>query len=78
MIKHWLRNWLGITDLSVDVDRVYNNLHDDLILLRSDLAVTFGDENSPLRKEMSQVLGKRMIEKLSAEDKARKHTLGEL
>ena len=49
-----------------------------MIGMRSDLAMTFGDEHDPKRKEMSDKLGQRAIKRLEAEDWARRHTLGEV
>ena len=77
-IQFWLRRWLGLDTDFHSVHQHLEDLHDELIGLRSDLAMTFGDEHDPKRKAISDKLGRRMIDKLSAEDKARKHTLGEL
>lgn len=49
-----------------------------VVQLRSDLISTFHDECCHKMHKISKELGNRMIEKLSAEDKARRHTLGEL
>lgn len=81
MIRALIRRWLELDTSSSEFAALHKHLcdlHDEMIGLRSDLAVTFGDEHDPKRKDMSDKLGRRMIEKLSAEDKARKHTLGEL
>lgn len=77
-MKNLLRRWLGLNTDQEELHAHLRAIQDELLALRSDLAVTFGDEHDPKRKDMSDKLGRRMIEKLSAEDKARRHTLGEL
>lgn len=49
----------------------------EIMKLRSDLAMTFSDEHSTTRQEMSKRLGDKLIERLKAEDLARKRTTGE-
>lgn len=50
----------------------------EMLKLRSDLVTTFHDECCHKRQTISRELGQRLINKLEAEDKARRHTLGEL
>lgn len=49
-----------------------------IVQLRSDLITTFHDECCHKRQSISKVLGQRLINKLQDEDKARRHTSGEL
>ena len=85
MFKHWLRSWLGITDLSVDIDRAYNNLHDELTGLNESLleplntlAVVLLAEDSEARQVFSQRIGHKALNKMAAEHAARMHTEGKL
>lgn len=80
-MRQWIRKWLGLE--AVNEQLYYLNKQNDEILLeiiklRSDLTATFTDELDPKRKAMSDRLGQKMIEKLKAEDMARRHTLGEI
>lgn len=77
----WFTKWLGLDEIKANqliIQERLQELKDDLMYLRSDLTVTYFDEMDPRRKSASDRLGQKMIEKLSAEDKARRHTLGEL
>lgn len=47
-------------------------------LQASFMDVTIGDELSPERKRLSDEVGRRIIKRLEDNDKARRHTLGEL
>lgn len=73
----WLRRWLGLDEDVKALHARFTDLHDELVGLRSDLAVTFKDEHDPSRKSISDKLGQRAIARLKAEDQARRHTLGE-
>ena len=77
-MKSLLRRWLGLDDEFKALHGRFTDLHDELVGLRSDLAVTFYDEHDPRRKEMSNKLGQRAIQKLKGEDLARRHTAGEI
>lgn len=55
-----------------------HELRRDMAGLHATLMATFHDECCPKMHKISKELGDRMIEKLQAEDKARRHTLGEL
>jgi hypothetical protein len=77
-MKNLIRRWLGLPDDFAMIHKHLTDLHDEMIGMRSDLQVTFKDEHDPKRKEMSDKLGRRAIEKLNAEDWARRHTLGEI
>lgn len=62
-------------------DFIIAQLHElqiEMLKLRSDLLTTFHDECCHKRQTISKELGQRLINKLNAEDKARRHTLGEL
>ena len=61
-----------------EISHELNNIHDEILKLRNEFAVTFNDELSPKRKELSDELRRRMQAKLIAEDKARRHTEGRL
>ena len=77
-MKQLIRRWLGLDQDQAALHQHLTDLHDEMIGMRSDLAVTFKDEFDPKRKEMSDRLGQRAIEKLKGEDLARRHTLGEI
>lgn len=53
-------------------------LRRDVAKLHATLAATFHEECCPKMAKISKELGDRLIEKLVADDKARKHTVGEL
>lgn len=74
MIRSFFRKLFGTTEIIAQIDE----LRHELLLLRNDLTVTFRDEFHPDRHAMSKQLGQKMIERLKAEDMARKHTTGEL
>lgn len=60
------------------ISRSLDEMATEILKLRNELVVTFSGELDPKRKAMSDELGRRMEQKLIAEDKARRHTLGEL
>lgn len=84
----WLSRLLGINEINERLDFIHAELHakataiDDLtsevFKLRNDFIVTYRDEYSKDRKQLSDELGARAMQRLSAEDKARKLTTGEL
>ena len=85
MFKHWLRSRLGITDLSVDIDRVNNNLldfrehlQDEMLEPLNTLASVLLTEDSDHRRVFSEKIGKRALNKMAAEHAARMHTEGKL
>lgn len=85
MLKHWLRNWLGITDLSIDIDRVNNNIHnfrdelnESLLPNLNTLAVVLLAEDSEARQAFSARIGRRALNKMAAEHAARMRTEGKL
>ena len=73
-----VRRWLGLDNDVKALHQHLTDLHDEMIGMRSDLTVTFKDEFDPSRKAISDKLGQRAMEKLKAEDQARRHTLGEI
>lgn len=81
---HYIRKKLGLANVEAfdstqaQILARISKIEDDLMYLRSDLTVTYFDEMDPKRKSASDRLAQKMIEKLEAEDKARRHTLGEL
>jgi len=77
-MKNLLRRWLGLESDALAIHKNLADLHDEMIGMRSDLVSTFKDELDPKRKEMSDRLGQRALKRLEAEDKARRHTLGEI
>ena len=69
-MKHWLRSLLGI-------DQVLSwlkQLSMDLSIIRAELTAITKDEFSPERKAASDSLGRKVQERLIAEDKARRLT----
>lgn len=76
-MRNLIRHWLGLDTDAASIHTHLTYLHDEMIGMRSDLAVTFSDEHDPKRKEMSDKLGARAIKRLQDEDKARRHALGE-
>lgn len=82
---NYIRRKLGLRDIEgfgVTQSMILNRvtiIEQNLVLLRSDLVSTLVlDEQDPRRQSVSQELGDQIIKKMLAEDKARKHTLGEL
>lgn len=67
-----------VVDLHQIINTRFQSLEGEIWKLRNELVATFNDEMSPKRQQMSQELGKKMQRKLIAEDKARRHTLGEM
>ena len=78
----WLTGRTAIEEMIQDrYERITDRLisvNEEIFKLRNELAVTFNDELSPKRKELSDELGRRMQAKLIAEDKARRHAEGRL
>lgn len=73
-MRNWLRRWLGIADLERKVDV----LHTSITTVHAEVTSILFDEFDPRRKAASDALGERHRQRLIAEDKARRHTLGEL
>ena len=65
-MKQWLRRWLGITQLE-----------GDMLKWRAETTAIMFDEFDPWRKGASNELSEYHRKRLIAEDKARKHTVGE-
>jgi len=80
-VKKLIRRLLGLDSLEGLIqelnDEVFK-LREEITLPLSDLAALLRDEHDPARKKLSDKIGQKVINRLSAEDKARKHTLGEL
>jgi len=53
----------------------FDQLHQDMVTMRSDFTVTLGDELSPQRQKASQVLGNMVTKRLQAEQAARDKTV---
>lgn len=87
-MKKWFRAWLGIDDLQARIgytDHLHYTTHEKLDNLQHALAepiaklsAVLSDEHSTARKAASDMIGEEAIKRASAEDKARRHTLGEL
>lgn len=76
-MRKWIRKLLGLNELEHTLVLQMDSIRQEIFLLRNELVVTFNDELSPKRKAISDELEQRMRDKLIAEDKARRHTLGE-
>ena len=87
-MRNLIQRWLGIYSIqnkldSIVRDQIYlttqlADLKNKIVPLLSDLTTILRNEHDPLRKKLSDQLGARAIARLEAEDKARRHTLGEL
>lgn len=69
-MKQYIKWWLGIAPLEVRI----NTLETEVAILTEAMF----DETHPLRQAASSAIGERQIARMKAEDKARRHTLGEL
>lgn len=79
MISAWFRRFLGIYSLHKDVLGIWKDvlrLEEEMLKMRNDLSVTFGDEFDPKRQALSKELGSRMRQKLLGEENARRHMEG--
>lgn len=73
-IRSRVMDWLGISELRDKLDELNNQLLNS----RAEFNAAIYDEDDPRRRELSNEIGRRAIKRLKAEDKARRHTLGEL
>ena len=79
-MKKWIRDWLGITDVYNKLRYMHETItteHNLIIDVLNTMTVKLTDEFEPTRKALSDRLGKQVIDRLHAEDKARRMTLGE-
>lgn len=79
-LKQWVRDSLGITEMIEDMKATRSAAEAsayDMSVFRAQQTSFLQDEFNPARKAASDALGQKTIERLKAEDKARRHTLGE-
>lgn len=86
--RDWIRRFLGLTDLQRKVDNItidilnlnreLKSFVDSYVAIRAELTSLFRNEFDPIRQKASEELGRRTIERLLGEDKARRHSTGEL
>ena len=77
--KIWLRNTIGVPELTKSIQILDNDLQDikfDLAKCISDLSTLF-NETDTRRKKASDRFVQETIMRLATEDWARKHTIGE-
>lgn len=72
-MRRLIKQWLGITKLETDVDI----LSFTTAKYHAELTALTKNEFHPDRVQASSELGRQVIERLKAEDQARRHTLGE-
>ncbi len=80
-LRSWIRRYLGINALELHMHQQQNQLnsiYDEIIATRNDVTMLFTDEFDEKRKELSNKIGQRALANMIGEDKARKHTTGEL
>lgn len=80
-MRNFILRLIGYHDVMrslIAIENAIQSVNFELLKLRSDLAVTYRDEFSKDRQELSQELAEKMLKKLNTEEKARRHTLGEL
>ena len=80
-MKKYIRRWLGFESLEIELRlcrdellRTRNALVDPL----NKLIVSLTDELDPARKRLSDEIGRKAEKRIEAEDKARRHSIGEL
>ena len=76
---NFLRRWLGYSELLAALDRIdrkFDQLHDDMLAMRSDFTVTLYEPDDPRRKAASNVIGAHVQRRLIAEENARRHQEG--
>ena len=76
-MRNWIRRWLGLDNLAETTDWIYTNVRSiarDIGIMRAEQTALTKDEFDTARKTASDELGRRMIEQMNAEAKARKLT----
>lgn len=58
------------------IDRKFDQPHDDMLAMRSDFTVTLYEPDDPRRKAASDVIGHRMMQRMIADENARRHQEG--
>ena len=80
-MRNWIRDWLGLTTMQRQMTNVANEvnaLRDELVPALNSISVIFNNEHSDARKELSHKIGDKALATMLGEDKARRHTLGEI
>ena len=76
-MRNWIRRWLGLDNLAETTGWIYTNVRSiarDIAIMRAEQTALTKDEFDTARKTASDELGRRMIEQMNAEAKARKLT----